>query len=87
MEVAEQYWILNLQKSLLENKKFENWRQKFNLFTDSVGILRCGGRLSHADLSYSAKHPILLDANHGFTTLAIKHCHESVMHDGVPPGR
>ena len=83
MEVAEQYWILDVQKSLQQNKRFENWRREFNIFTDSVGILRCGGRLSHADLPYSAKHPILLDANHGFTTLAIRHCHKSVMHDGV----
>ena len=83
MEVAEQYWILDVQKSLQQNKRFENWRREFNIFTDSVGILRCRGRLSHADLPYSAKHPILLDANHGFTTLAIRHCHKSVMHDGV----
>jgi len=83
MEEAEQYWILDVQKSLHQNKKFENWKREFNLFTDRVGILRCGGRLSHADLPYSAKHPILLDANHGFTTLVIRNCHESVMHDGV----
>jgi len=77
MEVAEQYWILDVQKSLQLNKKFENWRQEFNLFTDCVSILRCGGRLSHADLPYSAKHLILLDANHGFTMLAIRNCHGS----------
>ena len=35
--------------------------------TDRNGILRCGGWLSHADLPYSAEHPIHLDANHGFT--------------------
>jgi len=83
MEVVEQYWILDVQKSLQQNKKFESWRREFNLFIDRVGILRCGGRLSHADLPYSAKHPILLDANRGFTALAIRNCHESVMHNGV----
>ena len=83
VEEAEQYWILDVQKSLQQNKKFENWRREFNLFTDRDGILTCGGRLSHADLPYSAKHPILLDANHGFTMLAIRNCHESVMHNGV----
>ena len=35
--------------------------------TDRNGILRCGGLLSHADLPYSAEHPIHIDANHGFT--------------------
>lgn len=73
----------DVQKSLQQNKKFENWRREFNLFTDRVGILRCRGRLLHADLPYSAKHPILLDANHGFTMLAIRKSHESVMHNGV----
>ena len=42
-----------------------------------------GGRLSRAGLPYSAKDPILVDANHGFTTLVIRDCHERVMHDGV----
>jgi len=83
MEEAEQYWILDVQKSLQHNEKFESWKREFNLFTDRVVILRCRGRLSHADLPYSAKHPILLDANHGFTTLVIRNCHKSVMHDGV----
>ena len=83
MEEAEQYWILDVQKSLRQIKKFESWRREFNLFTDRVGTLRCGSRLSLADLPYSAKHPILLDANHGFTTLVIRNCNKGVMHDGV----
>lgn len=83
IEEAEQWWILDVQKYLPLNKKFESWKREFGLFTDPDGILRCGGRLFHADLPYSAKHPILLDANHGFTTLVIRACHERVMHDGV----
>ena len=39
--------------------------------------------MSHAEHPYSAKHPIFLDANHGFTALAIRNCHKTVMHDGV----
>ena len=46
IEEAEQYWILHVQTSLQQNKKFESWRREFDLFTDHVGILRCGGRLS-----------------------------------------
>ena len=83
MEEAEQYWIVDLKKSLHLNKKFENWRREFDLFTDRDDVLRCGGRLSHADLPYSVNHPILLDASHGFTMLVVRSCHESVMHDGV----
>ena len=83
IEEAEQYWILHVQTFSQQNKKFESWRREFDLFTDRVGILRCGGRLSHGDLPFSAKHLIVLDANHGFTTLVIRNCHESVIHDGV----
>ena len=32
MEEAEHYWILDVQISLQQNKKFENWRREFNLF-------------------------------------------------------
>ena len=32
MEEAEHYWILDVQISLKQNKKFENWRREFNLF-------------------------------------------------------
>ena len=32
MEKAEQYWILDVQKSLQQNKKFESWRREFDLF-------------------------------------------------------
>ena len=81
MEEAEQYWIFDVQKSLHLNKKFENWRREFDFFTDRDGVLSCGGRLSHADLPYSVKHPILLDANHGF--MVVRSCPESVVLDGV----
>ena len=52
-------------------------------FSDSDGLLRCKGRLSHAELPYTTKHPILLDSVHKFTALVIKDCHKRVMHNGV----
>lgn len=45
-EEAEQFWILDVQKSLQQNENFENWGREFNLFTDCDGTLRCGGTLS-----------------------------------------
>ena len=71
LKEAEQCWILHVQGSLQLNKKFEAWRQEFNLFTDCDGVLRCRGRMFHAELPYAIKHPILLDSNHRFTTLII----------------
>lgn len=39
--------------------------------------------MTNAELPCAAKHPILLDAKHGFITLTIKDCHKRVMHNGV----
>lgn len=83
LKEAEKCWILDVQGSLQLNKKFEAWSQEFNLFTDCDDLLRCSGRMSHAELPYATKHPILLDSNHRFTTLIIKDCHRRVMHSGV----
>ncbi|KAJ8980497.1 hypothetical protein NQ317_000613 [Molorchus minor] len=43
--------------------------RKLNPFVDDNNILRVGGRLRNADLSYDAKHPALLPKNHSLTTL------------------
>ena len=83
LKEAEQCWISDVQGSLRLNKKFESWSREFDLFTDCDGLLRCRGRMSHAELPYTTKHPILLDSNHGFTALVIRDCHRRVMHNGV----
>lgn len=51
-------------------------------FLDDVGLLRVGGRLSQSNLSVEEKHPIILPRNHHVTKLLIRHCHESVYHQG-----
>lgn len=51
-------------------------------FIDDEGILRVGGRLRNADISYDAKHQILLPGGHPITTLIIRHCHELCLHGG-----
>ena len=47
------------------------------------GILRFAGRMAHANLPYTAKHPTLRDADHGFTNLIIRDSNEKAMHRGV----
>ncbi|XP_067206332.1 uncharacterized protein [Linepithema humile] len=56
---------------------------KLNPFIDSHGILRVGGRLSHADISYECKHPILLPGKHAFTRLIVTYEHERHLHSGM----
>lgn len=56
---------------------------KLNPFIDEQGILRVGGRLRHASVSYEYKHPILLPGKHPFTRLVIVCEHERHLHAGT----
>lgn len=53
-----------------------------NLFVDEDGIIRIGGRLSHADVSYQQKHPILLSSGSHFTSLVLQREHRRLGHSG-----
>lgn len=50
---------------------------------DENGVLRVGGRLKNADLSYDAKHPILLPKDHAITKLIIRDEHIKNLHAGI----
>ncbi len=50
---------------------------------DQFGLLRCGGRLAHADLSNDTKFPILLPARANITKLVILQSHLTSLHAGV----
>lgn len=52
-------------------------------FLDSEGFLRVGGRLRNSNLSYSAKHPLLLPKSHRLTTLIIEDTHVKYCHPGL----
>ena len=61
---TERLWIVHCQSVLVKDKNFPMWEAQFSLFKDNNEILRCGGRLQNADLSFSLKHPILLNKKH-----------------------
>ena len=46
------------------------------------GVLRVGGRLDRADLSYDAKHPMILPGRHRVTEMIILHYHFANGHVG-----
>lgn len=52
-------------------------------FIDSQGLIRVGGRLSHSDLPYSTKHPLLLPKDGHFVKLLISHHHIFNCHAGA----
>ena len=80
---AEKLWIIQVQKELVLQRDFDSLRCQFGLFLDHKGIWRCGGQLQNADLSFTAKHPILLPRKHLFTALFIFDSHLHVGHNGV----
>ena len=73
--------LRNLQnnKSLPSKSKIAS----LNPFTDEDGIIRVGGRLRNADISYSRKHPILLPRSNHITHLIIRHEHIKHFHAGL----
>lgn len=69
--------------SLLEQSKLKSSRLlQLSPFLDSKGLIRVGGRLKHSELSYSAKHPLLLPKNSHFTLTLIDYYHRSYLHAG-----
>ena len=46
------------------------------------GILRVGGRLENASVSFEVKHPVILPSKHHVTTLIIQNCHRQQGHLG-----
>lgn len=57
--------------------------RKLNVFLDDHNILRVGGRLKHANLGFTQKHPAILPRNHRLTKLIIEHYHKAYMHPGA----
>ena len=48
------------------------------------GIIRVGGRLENANISYDSKFPIVIPHKHHITTLIIREYHERAGHLGTP---
>ncbi|XP_058816746.1 uncharacterized protein LOC131680030 [Topomyia yanbarensis] len=46
------------------------------------GVIRVGGRLLHAPIPASRKHPFILDSHHPFATLIVRHYHLRLFHAG-----
>lgn len=53
-----------------------------NPFLDKDGLLRVGGRLMNAKISYNYKHPIILPAKHHVTKLILIREHLRLLHAG-----
>ena len=70
-------------KNQKQLKKKSNIRlQHLSPFIDKHGLLRVGGRLENSDLSYDAKHQIILPSKSPVVETLIRETHENVGHLG-----
>ena len=51
-------------------------------FIDEDGVLRVGGRIRNASISYDVKHPVILPSQGHVTMLLVRHHHERISHQG-----
>ncbi|XP_054719569.1 uncharacterized protein LOC129229310 isoform X2 [Uloborus diversus] len=89
---AENWLIRSLQEGEFsdEFKRLTNGKQvhsrsklsSLNVFLDKNKVMRVGGRLSHADLSYATKHPMVLPAKHPLTSIILRNVHLKYLHVG-----
>ncbi|XP_025266369.1 uncharacterized protein LOC112638589 [Camponotus floridanus] len=56
---------------------------KLHPFIDSQGILRVGGRLKHAILTYDERHPMIAPPASWLTQLIVESCHRRTLHGGT----
>ena len=81
LESAEMYWIKENQKPLharLKNGEFKG----LTPFIDGKKIIRVGGRVDDALVSYDARHPVLLSRKHWTSLLITRYVHNNG-HTGV----
>ncbi|XP_069187100.1 uncharacterized protein [Procambarus clarkii] len=83
------YWVKQAQQQTYGNE-YEHLPEKLSkslgiwLDSDNYNILRCGGRLLHAEMNLDTKNPILLPRHHIITKLIVLHYHEhNTLHGGV----
>ncbi|XP_070527375.1 uncharacterized protein [Cardiocondyla obscurior] len=89
---ARNYWIRVIQGELFAAELLSLKRKgtvpsksvlsAYSPFLDSDSVLRVGGRLRHAYLSYESKHPILLAA-HPLVRLLARQYHLRSLHGGL----
>jgi len=74
LKKAEVFWIKKAQEALHGRYKKGEFTS-LSPFIDDKGIIRVGGRVDAALVSYDTKHPILLPSNHRVSFLITRHAH------------
>ena len=81
LEESRRYVIRQAQRSL-QNRLLKNEFKMLSPFVDDEGIIRVGGRVDKAIVSYESKHPVLLPHDHSVSRLIMQDAHRCG-HPGV----
>ena len=80
-EIQKQHYATELKQLATKNVARTSKLLKLDPFIDK-GIIRVGGRLQEANLSYDAKHPILLPKDSHISKIIVEDIHKRVGHLG-----
>ncbi|XP_062549772.1 uncharacterized protein LOC134214408 isoform X2 [Armigeres subalbatus] len=75
-EFSNEWHLLRKGKPVTEKSRLR-W---FHPFLADNQLIRIGGRLDHANISYDTRHQILLPGKHRFSMLLVKYFHEKHLH-------
>ena len=77
-EFPEELIALKLNKKLSKASKLCH----LSPFIDSAGLIRAGGRIKNAEVSYDQKHPVIVRGGQPLTKLLIRAEHLRLLHGG-----
>lgn len=93
MEQARLFWVKATQaayfapelKSLAKGSPFPAAHpfSRLTAFIDDEGVVRVGGRLDEAQLSYDERHPAILPRSSQLSSFIIDHAHKVTLHGGT----
>ena len=83
LQNARTAWVKSVQQELVEEKEFKSRSRNLGAYKHEDGLIRCGGRLKNAQLTFGQRHPILLPTRSKFTELVVMDCHKTAGHEKV----
>ena len=93
LEQARKFWIRRAQAEsfpleiiALERNQPVSSKSKLvclSPFLGEDGMVRVGGRIERANISFSGHRPVVLSPEHELSRLIVTNCHEKLRHEGV----
>lgn len=82
---SEEFVALKNSDASMNTKKMVKKSSRLSTLSPfiSEGVLRVGGRLDRASISFDAKHPIIVPNKHHIADLIIQHYHQMEGHSGA----